>query len=108
MKKLTFDEAIDRVNDDRNVNASGVLASALRRKVWVAEWHLPGCLSESYSVCLSKADAIGQCLLFAESEDGAPRGMKTALVKHGRFDSQSEMYGTCINTVTQRTLSDIL
>lgn len=103
MTKLNFSDALDMIQDGRYVRTSDILASALDRKVWVAEWHLPGCLSESFSICTSKADAIECALIMADS----PRGMKTALQKYGRFDSQSEMFGTCVNTVERRTLREL-
>lgn len=104
MAKLSFDQAMARINDGRFVKASEISARALKRKVWVAEWHLPGCLSESQSICLTKAQAIEDALSFADS----PKGMKTTLRKHGRFDSDSEVFGTCINTVFEARLSDLL
>lgn len=100
--KLNFDEALERVSDGRYVDSSEVQTRALQRMVWVAEWHIPGCLSESFSICLSKADAIDSACSMSENENGAPRGMKTALRKYGRFDSQSPMFGTCVNTIERR------
>jgi len=105
MTKLTFDEALERIHEQRPVKSSDVLASALQRKVWVAEWHVPGCLSETFDVCLTKKDAIATACGYA---DGASRGMKTALRKYGRFDSESPLFGRCINTIEQRTLADLL
>ena len=49
MSKLTFDEALERLNDERPVSSSEVYACALDRVIWIAEWHCPGCLSESVS-----------------------------------------------------------
>lgn len=86
MPKLTFDEALERINDQRSVSADDVQARALQRKVWVAEWHLPGCLSESFSICLTKREAIGAALSMAEGADGAPRGMRADLERTGRSD----------------------
>lgn len=106
MPKLTFDEALERINDERPVGR--VLASALRRKVWVAEWHIPGCLSESRSYCLTKADAIEAALSMAETECGPPQGMKSALQHYGRFDCRTELYGMVVNTVEQHTLADLI
>lgn len=108
MAKLTFSDALECVNDGRHVNRAEVRADALRRVIWIAEWHLPGCLSESHSVCLTKDEAIETACAMAETESGIPRGMKTALRKSGRFDSQSPIYGTCVNTVSRATLADIL
>lgn len=106
--KLTFDDALQAINDQRRVDASTVQASALRRIVWVAEWHIPGCLSESQSFCLTQADAIESACSMAETENGAPRGMKTALRKYGRFDCRTEMFGMVVNTVQRMTLGDLL
>lgn len=106
--KLDFDAAMERINDERIVCAADVQAKALDRVVWVAEWHVPGCISESRGYYVTKADAIEGAMEMAETEDGAPRGMKTALVKHGRFDGDTEMFGRVINTVCKTTLRDIL
>ena len=81
--KLTFDEALERVNDQRYVSSSDVQARALQRYVWLAEWHLPGCLSDGQSVCLSKHEAIESCLSMASGEAGPPRGMATDLRRFG-------------------------
>lgn len=86
MPKLTFWEALERINDQRSVDANEVQARALRRMVWVAEWHLPGCLSESFSVCLTKRDAIESALSMAEGAEGAPRGMRADLQRFGQSD----------------------
>jgi len=85
MAKLTFDEALDRINDERSIRASEIQARALQRVVWVAEWHLPGCLSESFSVCLTKREAIDCALSMADK----PRGMLTDLKRYGRSDRVS-------------------
>lgn len=107
MPKLDFNSALEKINDGFTVRHSEVYAKALNRKIWIAEWHLPGCLSESQSICLNKSDAIESALIFAETENGPPRGMKTRLQKDGRFDSRSELYGYVITTVSQCRLSDI-
>jgi hypothetical protein len=108
MAKLTFDEVLQLIADERHVHQGDVLASALQRKVWIAEWHIPGCLSESRAVCTSKADAVDSALFFAEDDNGAPRGMKTALQRDGYFAGRSPIYGPVTTTVTQHTLSEIL
>lgn len=105
--KLTFDQALEAINDGRNIKIGSVQAQALRRKIWVASWGLPGCLAESVDVCITKTDAIDSACSMAEGEDGVPRGMKTALAKTGRFESKSPLYGICINTIEQQNLSDI-
>lgn len=108
MPKLNFDEALERIDDGFSVSRSEVLSTALSRKLWVAEWHLPGCLSESWSYCLTKSDAINAACSMAEDENGTPRGMKTALRKYGRFDCETGLYGYVINTVDRLSLSDVL
>lgn len=106
--KLDFNETLERLAEDRRVSRHEVRADALRRKVWIAEWHLPGCISESFVICRTKREAIEAACSMAENEDGIPRGMKNSLSRYGRFDSQSGMFGTCINTIERRTLADFL
>lgn len=105
--KLDFNSTLEKINDGFTVRHSDVSTKALNRKIWIAEWHIPGCLSESQSICLNKSDAIACALFFAETENGPPRGMKTNLNKYGRFDSHSELYGDVITTISQCRLSDI-
>ena len=104
--KFDFEEAIERINEGRPTKASQVLTSALSRKVWVAEWHLPGCLSESQAVLTSKEAAI-ECAIDS-MEDPAPRGAKTDLRKFGAFQYRTALYGTVITTVHPCTLGDLL
>ena len=106
--KFTFDEALERISDGLAVSPSDIQARALSRFVWVAEWHLPGCLSDGQCFTPTKRDAIAECLTMAEGEEGPPRGMKTALQRFGRFDSSSPIFGRCVNTVSRVRLSDIL
>lgn len=108
--KLTFDEALQRINDQMPVHSADVQARALQRRVWVAEWHLPGCLSESMSVCLTKRDAIDCALSMAAGADGAPRGMRTDLQRWGCSDRTPPdgMFDRAITTVQRSTLSSIL
>ena len=107
--KLTFDEALQRINDERRVYAHEVLASALRRKVWVAEWHIPGCLSESRGYYLTKEDAIQGGLDFADSDfDPLPKGMKTALRRDHFFQHHTEMFGNVNTTIERFELQDLL
>ena len=110
MPKLTFDEALQRINDQCSVHADDVQARALRRRIWVAEWHLPGCLSESFSVCLTKRDAIESALSMAEGADGAPRGMRADLIRYGRSDrtAPDAWARGAITTIERRALADIL
>ena len=110
MPKLTFDEALQRINDQCSVHFADVQTRALRRHVWIAEWHLPGCLSESFSVCLTKSDAIESALSMAEGAEGAPRGMRADLQRYGRSNrTAGDAYvAVAITTIERRTLADIL
>ena len=110
MGKLTFDEAIERLNDDRSVSRAEVRADALDRVVWIAEWHLPGCLSESRSIVMTKADAIDAALSMAEGEDGPPHGMRADLLRWGRSDRQpaSAYVRGAITVVERCTLSELI
>lgn len=66
MSKLTFDEALQYLAEERPLNSEEVQARALNRKVWIAAWGLPGCLYESFSVLSRKADAIEVALDYME------------------------------------------
>ena len=108
--KLSFYEALQAINDGQSLNYQDVQARALRRMVWVAEWHIPGCLSESFSVCTTKRDAIECALSMAEGELGAPRGMRADLERFGRSDRTPPdgWASQAITTIERRTLADIL
>ena len=108
--KLSFSEALQDINDERSVHSADVQARALRRHVWIAEWHLPGCLSESFSVCLTKRDAIDCALSMAAGTEGPPRGMRADLERFGRSDrtAPDAWARGAITTVERRTLADIL
>ena len=109
-QKLTFDEALQRIADERYPYARDVQSRALQRKVWVYEWHLPGCISESWGVALTKGDAIECSLSMAEGAEGAPRGMRADLVRYGRSDrtAPDAWARGVITTIERRTLRDIL
>ena len=106
MAKLTFSEALELIADQRSVSASEVQARALQQKVWVAEWHIPGCLSESFSVCITRADAIACALDMC----GNVRGAKSDLMRYGRTDrvSPDAYVSMAITTVEKLRLSDLL
>lgn len=105
-KKLTFDEALEAIAEQRTVSASDVQARALKRFVWVAEWHIPGCLSESFSVHTRKADAVESALDMASDEDGPPRGMRGELERNGWSDRvpRGAWARSAITTVERRQL----
>ncbi len=107
--KLSFSDAVQAINDGQSLNHHDVQARALRRLVWVAEWHLPGCLSESFSVCLTKRDAIECALSMAEDELGAPRGMRADLERFGRSDrtAPNAWASRAITTIEKRALSTL-
>lgn len=99
--KLTFEEAIERLNDQREVSSSRVLAKALRRKVWLTQNGLPGCMPNSSNICVTKADAIATCVLIAGDE--APRWFKSALNNIGSAWSEGESY-----TIKRVLLGEVL
>ena len=103
--KYTFDEALERIDEARGIDAREVQTRALQRKVWVAEWHIPGCLSESFSVCLTRAEAINQALEFC----GHVRGARADLLRYGRTDrvSADAYVSMAITTIEKRTLSSL-
>ena len=106
MKKLTFDEALESIGDDRSVDSDQVQARALNRRVWIAEWHVPGCTSESQGIYLTRRDAIEGALDMC----GNVRGAATDLRRYGRTDRVSEdaYVGRAITTVQKHQLADIL
>jgi len=110
MAKMTFDEALQAINDERSVNYSDVRADALRRIIWVAEWHLPGCLSESRAYCTTKRDAIECALSMAEGENGVPRGMRGELERNGWSDltPPDGWARGAITTIEKHTLGNLL
>ena len=110
MAKMSYEMALDAINDGRLIRVADVQSRALKRRVWVAESHIPGCMSESQSYCRTKRDAINTALSMAEGEDGPPRGMRAELEKIGRSERTApDDYVNCaITTVYALTLSDLL
>ena len=108
--KLTFDEALERINDERSIDWRNVQARALSRYLWMSEWHLPGCMSESRGYSLTKKDAIENCLSMASGADGPPRGMLTDLRTYGRSDrtAPDAWARGAISTINRVQLRDIL
>jgi hypothetical protein len=105
MRKLTFDEAMQRLADERPVNRSEVKASALARRIWVAGAGSPGCLYDSgpyYSA--TKRDAIETLAFIADDgESGTPRGLVTALRAGYSFSHNGWVY-----EVSRDTLGGVL
>lgn len=101
MPKLTFDEALERINDEQPIERADVTASALRRKVWQSANGNPGCMYDSSGVNMTKADAIASCVQIAGEDE--KRGMKAALARDGVwYDENGYMY-----RVDQMTLDDL-
>lgn len=89
MALLTFDEALDAIANDQFIKSEMVQTRALERIVWQASNGSPGCLSDYFTLCLTKKDAIESALFIADSGEGAPRGMRSRLEKDGIFYDQS-------------------
>lgn len=106
--KLTFSEALELLSEGRYVDASDVQSRALSQVVWVSEWHIPGCLSESQAYSLTKRDAIECALSFAG--DTPPRGMRADLIRYGRSDkvAKNAYVSMAVTTISRCTLRDIL
>ena len=103
-RKLTFDEAMERVYEERSIDRSEVLASALSRKVWVMHYSAPGCLPDYTNYSMTRADAIsGAIELYA---DDAPRGFATALRRDGI--APCDPHGYYSVSIERLTLGDIL
>lgn len=104
--KLNFSDALERISEQRSIDASEVQTRALRRAVWVAEWHIPGCMPKSFVVSLTKRDALADAL----SMCGGARGAASDLRKHGRTDRVSpDAYASmAITTIEKRRLGDLL
>ena len=104
--KLTFSEALERVNDGHSINAADVQTRALQRKLWISEWHIPGCISESQGYSLTKRDAIAEALEMC----GHARGARADLIHYGRTDkvSPDAYVSMAITSIERVTLADIL
>jgi hypothetical protein len=112
-RKLNFAEALERIGDELPLDRDMVQADALKRKVWIAEWHIPGCISELRAIVLTKRDAIDAAVDFtgADGDDEIEhkiRGIRTALKRTGSFQHHTEMYGNVVTTIERRTLGDLL
>ncbi len=81
MAKLTFEEALERINEQRPVRADEVQARALRRYVWLMMYSAPGCLPDHNDVSTNKKDALESARQLYAGD--APRGFMTRLRRHG-------------------------
>lgn len=102
MAKLNFDDALQAVNEQQCINSADVQARALQRFVWVAEWHIPGCLPESFGVHTRKADALADALGMC----GNARGAATELRKYGRTErvAPDAYVSMAVTTIERRQL----
>jgi len=100
--KLSFDDALEALADGKSIDSDDIDSRALQRMVWVAEWHIPGCLSESFSVCLTKADALETALGMC----GHVRGARADLIRYGRTDrvSSDAYVSMAVTTIERRAL----
>jgi hypothetical protein len=96
---MTYDEALEILNGEGDPKT--IPKRLLNRKVWVSEWSIPGCLPEARDIHRTKADAIESALMYAEGEDGPPRGMLTALHRDGIFYCHSPIFGEVVTGVYQ-------
>ena len=105
MSKLNFSEALERISEGHHVTSDDVQSRALQRFVWVAEWHIPGCLSESQSYCLTKRDAIDSALDMCCHV----RGARSDLTRYGRTDrvSPDAYVSMAITTVSRMQLREL-
>lgn len=104
--KLSFDEAMERINEMRPVDSKDVDDRALKREVWIAGWGLPGCLYETIDYCETMRDAIDTAVGYAG--DKPPRGIRKALKHFGRFQHKTDLYGTVVTEVWKTTLAGVL
>lgn len=101
MAKLTYDDVIDAINDERTIKRDDVLLSALTRTVWMSRNGLPGYMPNSQGVNRTKRDAIESCVFIAG--DDAPRGFASRLRKYETArDESGESYW-----VERMTIADL-
>jgi hypothetical protein len=90
MAKMTYDETLQALNDERCIESTNVQTRALRRKVWVSMNGMGGYMPNSRGVSRTKAQAEESCIDIAG--DDAPRGFAAELRRTGSADSQGETY----------------
>ena len=106
MPKLTYDQALEAIADGRHVTAADVRARDHLRKVWIAEWHIPGCMPEAIDYTDTKGNAVAIALEMC----GHVRGAASDLRKYGRTDrvSPDAYVSMAITTVECVPLINIL
>lgn len=102
--KLTFDKALELLNGGIRPDMDNVLASALKRKVWIYERHIPGHISEILTYSFTKQDAIDSVLMMCDNE----RGAVAALRNFGVFVSNSPLCGKSYNSIQKVSLGEML
>jgi hypothetical protein len=90
MAKMTYDDAIQALNEERCIDSTDVQARALRRRVWVSMNGMGGYMPNSRGVSRTKAQAEESCIDIAG--DDAPRGFISELRRTGSADSMGETY----------------
>ena len=98
MSKLTFDEVVDMINSEIQIDREDVKASVLKRKVWINANGLPGCMYDHQGTNMTKADAIESCKLIA---DEYPRGFVTNLRKYGGASIDGYRYNVYRATIDE-------
>lgn len=102
MPKLTFDEALERIAEQRLIRPEEVQTRALRRRVYVMMYSAPGCLPDHSSVSPTRWEAIEDAReLYA---DDAPRGFITQLRRHGIAATDEQGYYRV--EISRQTLAD--
>jgi hypothetical protein len=82
MKYKTLSDVLQALADGRTVNRNDIAARVLDCHVWISGAGSPGCLYDSGpNYHATKADAVSDLLFIADSGEGAPRGMRAALMR---------------------------
>ena len=102
MPKLTYDEALQAIADERAIARDSVRARALRRTIWLMMYSAPGCLPDHSEVCRTKQDALESARFIYG--DAAPRGFITCLKRDGIAPTDDIGYYRV--EVTRQTLAD--
>ena len=104
MSKLSFDDALQMVAEDRCVSADKIQARALKRTVWLMLYSAPGCMPDHRDVCRTRSEAIETAInIYA---DDAPKGFRTRLRKYGIAATDPGNYYRV--EIVRTTLGDIL
>lgn len=102
MPKLTFNQALERINDGHAIARAEIRASALRRRVYLLTYCAPGCLPDNCAVFVSRQDAL-DCARDLYADD-APRGFMRRLRYENVAPADSE--GHYWVEISRQTLAD--